>query len=103
MRLVFSSIFEQDFADLVKYFAEEETPELALRFEESTYDLIKLLSQHPELGRSPRDIKPDGIRSFRVRGFKRYLLFYRIKGDELVLLRLRYGGMDLQSLFLAWE
>src|SRR5579862_5135060 len=103
MKLVFSSVFEQDFAELVTYFAREEADELATRFEESTYQIIGLLLQQPELGRPRRDLKPAGIRSFRLRGFKRYLLFYQIRGAELVLLRLRYGGMDLQSLFLSWE
>ena len=103
MKLVFSSVFEQDFAELVTYFAREESQRLAVRFEESTYDLIALLLRQPELGRLRTDLKPAGIRSFRLRGFKRYLLFYQLKRAELVLLRLRYGGMELQSLFLSWE
>jgi hypothetical protein len=48
-------------------------------------------------------MKLERIRSLRVRGFERYLLFYQIRGDDLVLLRLRYGGMDLQTLFLTWD
>jgi plasmid stabilization system protein ParE len=95
MTLVFSSVFEQDFAELVTLFL----PEVSVRFERNTYKLIHLLRQNPEMGRVRKDLRPDGIRSFRVRGFNRYLLFYQIRGDELLLLRLRYAGMDLQSFF----
>src|SRR5947209_2963102 len=102
MRLVFSSIFEQDFAELVTLFSAEASPGLAVRFEQRTYNLIELLMQHPEMGRLRKDLKPAGIRSFRVRGFERYLLFYQIRGEDLVLLRLRYGGMNLPSLFLSF-
>ena len=69
-----------------------------MRFENQVCDLIELLLQHPELGRLRKDLKPDGIRSFGVPDFRNYLLFYLIKGEDLVLLRLRYGGMDFPRL-----
>jgi toxin ParE1/3/4 len=99
MRLVFSSVFEQDFVELVTLLAAQASADVATRFEENACRLIELLLQHPELGRARADLRPEGVRSFRVRGFNRYLLFYRVAGDELVLLRLRYGGMNLQVLF----
>jgi plasmid stabilization system protein ParE len=101
VKLVFSSLFEQDFAELVTRFATEASTEVATRFEENTCAVVKLLLHHPELGRLRRDLSPRGIRSFRVRGFDRYLLFYQIRSDELVWLRLRYGGMNLQTFFLS--
>jgi plasmid stabilization system protein ParE len=101
MKLVFSSVFEQDFAELVAFFSREHSPELAARFEQNTYALIEQLMTQREIGRLRKDLNPEGVRSFRVRGFERYLLFYLLRGDELVLLRLRYGGMNLQALFLA--
>jgi len=99
MNLVFGSVFEQDFAELVTHFAREASPELGARFEENTCALIELLLQQPELGRQRKDLKPEGIRSFRVKGFDRYLLFYQLRGEDLVLLRIRHGGMNLQALF----
>jgi len=101
MRLVFSSVFESDFAELVTKFAGSVSAVVATRFEDNTYQLIRLLSQQPEMGRLRKDLKPEGIRSFRVRGFDRYLLFYQVRGEDLVLLRLRYGGMNLPALFLS--
>ncbi len=98
MNLVFSSVFEADFAELVAYFQDNAGTDLSVRFENQICELIELLMQHPELGRLRKDLKPDGIRSFGVPDFRNYLLFYLIKGEELVLLRLRYGGMDLPRL-----
>jgi toxin ParE1/3/4 len=103
VKLLFSSVFEQDFAELIAYFATEGSADLATRFEEKTCELIRQLSFHPELGRPRDDLEPEGIRSFRVPGFKRYLLFYQIRGTELVILRLRYGGMNLQALFTTFS
>jgi plasmid stabilization system protein ParE len=103
MKLVFGSLFEQDFAELVSRFATEASRDVATRFEQNTCDLVQLLSKNPELGRPRKDLKPAGIRSFRIHGFDRYLLFYQVRGEDLILLRLRYGGMNLQALFLQLE
>jgi plasmid stabilization system protein ParE len=100
MKLVFGSVFEKDFAELVSRFAAEASREVATHFEENTSDLVRLLLKNPELGRPRKDLKPPGIRSFRVRGFDRYRLFYQVRGGDLILLRLRHGGMNLQALFL---
>jgi len=98
MKLVFSSAFEADFAELVAYFQDNAGSDLSVRFENQICELVELLMRHPELGRLRGDLKPVGIRSFGVPDFRNYLLFYLIKGGDLVLLRLRYGGMDLPAL-----
>ena len=103
MRLVFSSVFERDFAEIVRHLAKEASEQIGARFEAQTYATIKALLRQPEMGRLRQDLKPDGIRSFRIRRFERYLLFYQVSGDDLILLRLRYGGMDLRALSSSWE
>lgn len=80
MKLVFSSVFEADFAEIIVNLSDARGGELSRRFEEATYHLIETLQQFPELGRVRRDLQPEGMRSFRVRGFKKYLLFYQAKG-----------------------
>jgi len=98
MKLVFSSVFEGDFAELVAYFQDNAGSDLSVRFENQICELIDLLMRHPELGRLRKDLKPVGIRSFGVPDFRNYHLFYLIKGEDLVLLRLRCGEMDLPAL-----
>jgi plasmid stabilization system protein ParE len=102
MKLILGSVFERDFAQLITWFAAEASLEVATRFEDNTCKLIRTLLQNPRLGRVRTDLRPADIRSFRVPGFDRYLLFYQVRGGELVLLRLRYGGMNLPALFLAY-
>jgi len=75
MNLIFSSVFEQDFAELVSRFASEGSPQTANRFEENTYDLISLLLKNPELGRQRKDLKPGRYPVLSHPGFDRYLLF----------------------------
>jgi len=40
-----------------------------------------------------------GIRRVPVTGFPKYLIFYRVENDRLVILRIAYGARDLESLF----
>ena len=99
MKLIFSSVFESDYAELVGYFHEQAGELVSVRFEKSFEHLAALLQQNPELGRVRRDLKPEGIRSFVVPQFRNFVLFYRVAGEDLIILRLRFGGMDLPALF----
>ena len=55
-------------------------------------------NRHPYLGRKRPDLKPPGIRSWRMNHFRRWLIFHFVREDAIVLLRVRYGMMDLPSL-----
>jgi plasmid stabilization system protein ParE len=44
------------------------------------------------------NLNPPTIQSWRVNGFPRWLIFYRVEDPKLVLLRVRYGAMDLPAL-----
>lgn len=37
-----------------------------------------------------------GIRSLPVPGFRNYLIFYRIQGDQLEIIRVLHGARDLE-------
>ena len=99
MKLIFSSVFETDFASGVEYLAREASEEIATRWEKSIYRTIELLQKNPQLGRLRRDLRPDGIRTFGVKDFPRYLVFYTAREKELVLLRVKHGAMNLHALF----
>ncbi len=98
MKLIFSSIFESDFAELVGYFSAQAGDKVSTRFEDSVCQIVELLVKSPELGRLRRDLKPNGIRSFAIPQFRTYILFYRTSGSDLIFLRVRLGGMDLPGL-----
>ncbi len=54
-----------------------------------------LLAAFPEMGRRRDDLKA-GARAFPVRRF-RYVIYYRIEGDALLLVRFLYGGRKLSQ------
>jgi toxin ParE1/3/4 len=99
MKLIFSSVFEADFAAGVEYLAREASEEIATRWEIAIYRAVAQLQKHPQLGRLRRDLNPSGIRTFNVKVFPRYLIFYTVRDQELILLRVRHGAMNLHALF----
>lgn len=99
MKLIFSSGFELDFADGVEYLAHEADERTAARWEKAVYRTIELLRKNPNRGRVRPDLRPPGIRTFGVKDFPRYLIFYLARDKELVLLRVKHGAMNLQVLF----
>ena len=99
MKLVFSSVFESDLAELAGYFSAQAGAEVSAKFETEICRLLDLIDDQPEIGRVRRDLKPEGVRSFVVPHFRNYVLFYQIAGDDLKILRVHFGGMDLPSLF----
>ena len=72
--------------------------EVADRWHESLWKTIEFLEQHPFLGRQRHDLRHSGIRSWRINGFERWLIFYRIHDDALVLFRVVSGTMNLSKL-----
>jgi len=98
-QIIFSSVFEADFAEITAQFAVLASPETSSRWERAVTRLTELLQKHPELGRIRRDLRPRGIRTFVIEEFPDFLLFYRITPTEIIFLRVRYGGMDLPKMF----
>jgi toxin ParE1/3/4 len=54
-----------------------------------------LLIRHPQLGRR-RDDLTAGLRSFTI---GRYIIFYRIEEEDVLILRVLHGSRDIAALF----
>jgi plasmid stabilization system protein ParE len=52
------------------------SPELGLRFTRAVRETCDFLSNKPYLGRLRPEFGIEGLRSWRVEGFSRYLIFY---------------------------
>jgi plasmid stabilization system protein ParE len=87
--------FLLDLAEELNWLNQKAGPVVAERWYEAVGTAIEQLRKHPGLGRPRRDLKPGGIRSWRVKGFARWLLFYIERPEALVFLRLRQGTMNL--------
>ncbi len=99
MKLVFSSVFEDDFAEIVTQFAGEVSPALSVRFENRMLAAVELIASQPEIGRRRKDLAQPNLRSFRVAGFESYLIFYQVRAEDVFLVRVLHGAMNLPAMF----
>lgn len=90
--------FYLDIAQEELWLLEHAGPEIADRWHESLWKTIEFLDQHPFIGRERRDLKHRGIRSWRLKEFERWLIFYSVRDDVLVLYRVVSGTMNLAEL-----
>jgi plasmid stabilization system protein ParE len=90
--------FLLDLAGELNWLKSKAGAEVAERWHEELSATIEELKQHPYLGRKRSDLKPEGIRSWRMKRFPRWLIFYMADDENLILLRVRYGMMDIAQL-----
>ena len=99
MRVVKRPLFLSDVEDCADYLVSESGEAVARRWKESLNKAIALISRFPEIGRIRQDLPTPGVRTFFLRDFPRYLIFYRSGGGTIELLRIRHGMMYLPDLF----
>ncbi len=91
--------FLLDLAEELTWLNQNAGPEVAERWYQSLKETIRFLQQHPQVGRERADLKTGGIRSWRIKQFPRWLIFYSVQEDkQIILLRVRPGNMDLPAL-----
>jgi plasmid stabilization system protein ParE len=96
MRTLRRPQFLLDLAEELTWLNDKAGPEVAESWYDSLQKTIHLLEQHPMVGRERTDVSPPGIRSWRVAGYPRWLIFYGVgPGNKLVLYRIRQGTMNL--------
>jgi toxin ParE1/3/4 len=85
-----------DMLDIVRWIRAD-NPAAAVRFVDAFKASVELLSQMPEIGRARPDLGASETRSWRVKGFRKYLIFYDALPDRVRLLRVLHGARDLQA------
>ena len=98
MKLRVRPAFYIDIAAEELWLLEHAGPEIADRWHESLWSTIRFLKRHPLIGRQRRDLKHNGIRSWRIKEFERWLAFYGVRDDQLVLYRVVSAMMNLSKL-----
>ena len=73
---------DKKFDQIQKYLIKEWGENVARTFTVKVYDILDTLSEFPEIG--TLENKEKGIRGFTI--VKQVNLFYRIKGDKIILL-----------------
>jgi plasmid stabilization system protein ParE len=90
--------FDADVQLRTARYAEQAGPKVANRFVDALQATVTKLANNPCRGHPayPKDPDLADLRVIQlVRPFQKYLLYYRIVGEMLILERLIYGGRDL--------
>jgi toxin ParE1/3/4 len=78
-------------------FIHQDNPIAARLFVEAAYNTFEFLASNPGVGRQRADLGFPGIRSWRIGGFRRYLIIYRELPDRIQIWRVLHGARDLHQ------
>jgi plasmid stabilization system protein ParE len=88
--------FLLDVAEELIWLKNKAGPNVAERWYAALLATIQFIEKNPFVGRERKDLSPVGIRSWRMHGFPRWLVFYAITSEkEIVFYRVRSGTMNL--------
>jgi len=88
--------FLLDLAEELTWLKDNAGADVAERWYEALQATIQFIRKNPYVGREREDLTPAGIRSWRMRGFPRWLIFYGIADKKrIVFYRVRSATMNL--------
>ena len=70
---------------------------VARRFLEAAYASFEFLADNPMIGRARPEFDHQGLRSWRVQGFRSHLIFYRPLEGRIQIWRVLHGSRDLHQ------
>ncbi|HWD21428.1 MAG TPA: type II toxin-antitoxin system RelE/ParE family toxin [Verrucomicrobiae bacterium] len=82
-------------------FIAQDNPDAATRVIEAAYDTFKMLAANPGLGKPLQFRNPRlrDVRSWHIKGFKNYLIFYRAMAGGIQVNHVYHGARDFKALF----
>jgi toxin ParE1/3/4 len=86
-----------DLRDICRYLRQY-NQSTAKAFLETAYDTFEFLAENPAIGRPRPEFGYRGLRSWRMPGFGRYLIFYRELPGKIQIWRVLHGARDLQTI-----
>jgi toxin ParE1/3/4 len=100
-RIILSEFVVPEIEAIWEYIAIDNS-EAADRFVDSVFRTFETLAGMPGLGRSRKipHARLREVRSFRVKGFENYLIFYGSISDGIEVLHILHGARDIESF---WE
>jgi toxin ParE1/3/4 len=90
------ALAEADLTEAYLYIGAD-SPEAAERLLDAVEDAVALLLENPHAG-SPREFRSpraQGVRSWSPQGFPNHLIFYKVGGDDIEIVRFLHGARDL--------
>jgi plasmid stabilization system protein ParE len=89
--------FLEDYREIVLRLADMDVM-AADRFCDAVEAALEMLSSHPEIGPKAGFPRAPDARMWPLRRYPNYLLFYRVAGTSIVVLRLLHGAQNLPPL-----
>jgi toxin ParE1/3/4 len=93
---------EQDIIDIAAWIARD-SREVAWRFFDAAEETLTSLGHMPSKGspKSFRDKRLVGIRTWRVNGFSKYLVFYQVRSDHVFVFAVLHGARRYRDILRA--
>jgi len=96
LNLILSPEADKDLEEAALYLGRH-APKTSLRFARAVERTLSMIAALPEL--APLISSPagrlKGMRKFGVRGFRQYLIFYRIRADVIDIVRVLHAARDV--------
>ena len=91
----------RDLTDHFVFLAENASVEVARRFLQSAQSAFGELAEMPQIGASRTFQNPRfaAVKMWPIRGFERFLIFYRPLTNGIEVLRVVHGARDIENLF----
>jgi plasmid stabilization system protein ParE len=99
MKAIRRPLFLVDVEEAVDYLFTQADEKTALRWCDELKRTLNLIREFPEIGRLRFDLPINDIRTFQLKNFPNWLVFYRIGDDQIEFLRVKHGMMHLPGLF----
>jgi plasmid stabilization system protein ParE len=99
MKAIRRPLFLVDVDEAADYLFVEAGETTALRWRDELKRTLNLIREFPEVGRLRSDLPIKEIRTFQLKDFPNWLVFYRIFGGQIEFLRVKHGMMHLPGLF----
>jgi toxin ParE1/3/4 len=100
-RLEISEAAAADILEQAEWYESRASGDVAAKWERAVTATVLRILEYPHAGPVTVFKNPElaNIRRIPVNDFPRHLIFYRISGEVIVIVRLVHGARDLQSLF----
>ena len=95
MKLIVRPAFYHDLAREEFWLLEHAGAEISDRWHEALWKTLEFLKTNPMIGRARMDLKHKGIRSWRIKEFDRWIVFYGVRDDSIIIYRVVLGTMNL--------
>jgi plasmid stabilization system protein ParE len=99
MRVVRTSQAELDFAGIVERMIDEDALNTSQSFIDSVAQTLDLLGRYPEIGSISDEQKARRVRSFQVSHFPSFVVYYVVRSDHVLILRILHASQDIESAF----